>query len=235
MLMGFPVTHGRHRLAHVHGIGVHHPRHDLFVGVDVGGGNVFFGADEFDQFGGVAARHALDFAHRHLVRIADHAALGAAEGNVDYGALPGHPTGQGAHFVERDVGSIPNAALARAARDRMLHAKAGENFEMPVIHLDGNVDRELAVGIAQNAPQSLVKIQFLGSQIEARPLRFPRIAFFVHVRGRHHRRHRSGLRNECRSGAGRRRQGTGRSGQTFRVYEGEWLGSKLSSGGSGSV
>src|SRR5579863_7718 len=33
-------------LAHVHGIGVHHPGHGLFVGIDVGRGNVFFGADE---------------------------------------------------------------------------------------------------------------------------------------------------------------------------------------------
>src|SRR5208337_1705158 len=95
-------------LAHVHGIGVHHPGHDLFVGVDVGGGNVFFGADEFDQFRGVAAGHALDLAHRHFVGIADHAALGSAEGNVDHRALPGHPTGERANFVERDVWRITN-------------------------------------------------------------------------------------------------------------------------------
>ena len=39
---------GSDRLAHVHGICVHHPRHDLFVSVDIGGGNVFFRAYEFD-------------------------------------------------------------------------------------------------------------------------------------------------------------------------------------------
>ena len=38
---------GGHGLAHVHGVGVHDPRHGLFVGIDVGGGDVFFGADEF--------------------------------------------------------------------------------------------------------------------------------------------------------------------------------------------
>ena len=188
-----------HRLAHVHGVGVHHPGHDLFVGVDVGRGNVFFRADEFDQFGGVAPRHALELAHRHLVRIADHAALGAAERNVDHRALPGHPTGQRANFIERDVGRVANAALGRAARDRVLHAEAGEDFEVAVIHLHRDVDREFAVGIAQNPPQALVEIELLGSQVKAGPLRLPRIAFFVDVRGRRHRRHRSGLRNDCDS------------------------------------
>ena len=53
-----------HGLAHVHGVGVHHPRHDLLVGVDVGRGNVFLRTDELDEFGGVAAGHALEFAHR---------------------------------------------------------------------------------------------------------------------------------------------------------------------------
>src|SRR5712664_2041166 len=57
MLMGFPVTTAV-TVSHVHGICVHHPGHDLFVGIDVGSRNVFLGADEFDQFGGVASRHA---------------------------------------------------------------------------------------------------------------------------------------------------------------------------------
>ena len=102
---------GGHGLAHVHGVGVHHPGHGLLVGVDVGRGNVFFRPDELDQLRGVAAGHALQFALRHLVRIADDAALGAAEGNVDHGALPGHPAGQGAHFVEGDVGRVADAAF----------------------------------------------------------------------------------------------------------------------------
>src|SRR5208283_5631774 len=104
-------------LAHVHGVGVHHPGHDLFVGVDVGGGDIFFGADEFDQLGGVAAGHALQFAHRHFVRIADDAAFGTAERNVDHGALPGHPAGEGANFIQSDIGSVADAALGRASRN----------------------------------------------------------------------------------------------------------------------
>src|SRR5215472_8988716 len=67
---GLAGYHRGHGLPHVHGVGIHHPGHDLFVGIDVGSGNVFFWTDEFDQLCCVAARHALDFAHRHLVRIA---------------------------------------------------------------------------------------------------------------------------------------------------------------------
>src|SRR5258708_29747601 len=61
----------RHGLAHVHGVGVHHPGHDLFVGVDVGSGNVFFGPDEFDKFGSVAAGHWLSFTPWHSCRMPD--------------------------------------------------------------------------------------------------------------------------------------------------------------------
>ena len=56
---------GDHRglgVAGVHGIGVHDPGHGLLIGVHVGRGDVFFGADEFEQFGGVAAGDALEFA-----------------------------------------------------------------------------------------------------------------------------------------------------------------------------
>ena len=124
------------------------------------------------------------------MRIADYAALGSAEGNVNHGAFPGHPASQGADFVERNVGSVTDAAFGRAPRDGMLYAEAGEDLEVPVIHLHRDVDRKFAVGIAQNAPQAFVQVKFLGSQVKTRPLRLPWIALFVHLRGRHNRRHK---------------------------------------------
>ncbi len=201
---------GGHGLAHVHGVGVHHPGHDLFVGVDVGGGDILLRANEFDELRGIAARHTLDFAHRHFVRVADHAALGAAEGDVDHGALPGHPTGERAHFIERDVGCVADPSLGRAARDGMLHAKASKDFEMAVVHLDGNVHDNLAVGIAQNPPQALIEVEFLSSQVEAGALRLPRVGLFIHVRGGGDRCHKNILRNDGRSMLGRRRTIPGR-------------------------
>ena len=73
--------------------------------------------------------------------IADDAALGAAEGDVDDRALPGHPGGQRAHFVERDVGRVADAALGRAARDGVLHAIAGEDFQAAVVELNRECGR----------------------------------------------------------------------------------------------
>ena len=147
---GLAGDHGGHGLAHVHGVGIHHPGHGLLVGVHVGSGHVFFRADELDQFRGIAAGHALQFALGHLVGIANHSAFGAAERNVDHGALPGHPAGQGANFVQGDVGRVAQAALGRTAGDGVLHPEAGKDLEMAVVHHDRNVQDDLPGGIPQD-------------------------------------------------------------------------------------
>ena len=56
----------RRAVADVHRVGVGDPRHDLFVGVDVGRRDVLVGADRVDDLGGVAARQRLELALRHL-------------------------------------------------------------------------------------------------------------------------------------------------------------------------
>ena len=176
----------RNGLPHVHGVGVHHPRHGLFVGVDVGRGNVFLGADELDELGGVAAGHALQFAARHVLGIANDSALGSAEGDVHHGALPGHPTGEGANFIERYVGRVAHAALGRAARDGVLHTVAGEDFQSAAVHHHRDVDDDFAVGLLQHAPQAFIEIEFAGGDVKARGLLFPGIGFLrVHCRGCH--------------------------------------------------
>ena len=150
----------------MHGIGVHDPRHGLLVGIYIGGGYVFFRPDEFDDLRGVATRHALEFAHRHFVGIANHAALGSAERNVDDRALPSHPAGQRAYFVERDIGSVANTALAGASCNRVLHAKASEDLEVAVVHADREVHDHFAIGSTENLPQALVQIELLGCGIK---------------------------------------------------------------------
>ena len=78
-------------------------------------------------------------------------------------------------------GAVADAAFSRAARNRMLDAESGEDLEAAVIHLHRDVDREFAIGITQNPPKAVIKIELLGSQVKARPLRFPGIAFFIDV------------------------------------------------------
>ena len=53
---------GGNGLAHVHGVGVHHPRHDLLVRIDVGCGDVLLRADELDELSRVAAGETFQLA-----------------------------------------------------------------------------------------------------------------------------------------------------------------------------
>ena len=165
----------------MHGIGVHYPGHRLLVGVHVGGGDVLLGPDEIEQLGGVAAGHALQLALRHFVRIADDAALGAAERNVHHRALPRHPARQRADFVEVHVGPVAQSALGRAARNGVLHAVSGEDFEVPVVHLHRDMNNNFAARTTQNLPQSFIKIQLMGGEVKAGGLRLPGISFLFEV------------------------------------------------------
>src|SRR5262249_59213244 len=81
----------------------------------------------------------LQLAHGEPARIDDHAALGAAVGDVDDGALPGHPHRQRFDLVQGDVWVVPDAALGGAAIDVVLDAVAGEDLYAAVVHLDGEV------------------------------------------------------------------------------------------------
>jgi hypothetical protein len=172
-------------LAHVHGVGVHDPGHGLLVGAHVGGGDVFFGSDELHEFGGVAAGHAFELALGHFLWIADDAALGSAKGDVDDGALPGHPGGEGADFVEGDIGRVADAALGWAASDGVLDAIAGEDFNGAVVHAYGDVNDELARGIAENLPNAGVEVEFGGGEVESSGLSFPGICLLLEREGLH--------------------------------------------------
>ena len=115
MATGLPGDHGGHRVAHVHGIRVHDPGHHLHVGAHVRGRNVAVRTHQRNDFGGVAAREVLQFMPAQRARIDGHAALGPAVGQVHHGALPRHPHGQGANFVQVGAGVVADAALGRTA------------------------------------------------------------------------------------------------------------------------
>src|ERR1019366_4114037 len=94
--------------------------------------------------------HPLQLALAHCLGIADHAALGATERDIDHSALPGHPTGKGAHFVQGDIGRVAYAALGRATGDVVLHPEAGEYFDVAVIHGYWKVNDDFARGVLSN-------------------------------------------------------------------------------------
>ena len=145
----------RDGMAHMHGIGIHDPGHDLLVGVDVGTGNIFFRPQQLHQFRRVPSGEALQFTLGHLVRIANHSPGRAAERDIHHRAFPRHPTGQRASFVKSDVGGITNAALGRPAIDRVLHPESGKYLQAPVVQLYRDMHDNFAAGLAQISSTSL--------------------------------------------------------------------------------
>jgi hypothetical protein len=141
--------------AGVHRVGVHHPRHDLRVGVHVGRRDVLLRADDDADLAGVAARQPLQLLQRQLLRVDADAALGAAEGQVDGGVLDAHPGRQRHHLFQRHVGVVAHAALAGAARQAVLHAVALEVRDAAVVQLDRDVDDQRALGaLAASRPSA---------------------------------------------------------------------------------
>src|SRR5215472_7067184 len=141
-------------MAHVHAVGVHDPRHRLLVGVDVGCGHVLFRADGIDDLGDVTARQRLELPARHDVGIADDPAFASAERDMGDGAFRGHPGGERRHLVERDAGMIANASLGWTEGDVVLHAVAGEDDDLAVVHLDRTRHGDLPLGAGEDSPDA---------------------------------------------------------------------------------
>ena len=120
----------------------------------------------------------LELVERKHFRVDDDAALGAAERNVDHGALPGHPHSERLDLVERDVGVVANATLGRTAVDVVLHAVAGEDAQVTVVHLHGEVARELALDLAQHLAQPRFELDDFGRRVELRLSGAPFVGFY---------------------------------------------------------
>ena len=106
-----------HRVTDVHRVGVEDPRHHLRVGADVGRRNVLLRPDLVDDLRRVAAREPLELPGGEHLRVADHAALRAAEREAHQRAFPGHPHREGLDLVVGDVRVVADAALRRPAGD----------------------------------------------------------------------------------------------------------------------
>src|SRR6185503_474150 len=108
---------GRHCVTCVHGVGIHDPCHRLLVGIHIGRRDVLLWSNEVEQLCGITPRHALQLAHRHLLRIADDSALRASKRNIDDSTLPRHPRGESADLVEAHVGRVAYSALGWTTRE----------------------------------------------------------------------------------------------------------------------
>ena len=165
----------RDRVAGVHRVGVHHPGHDLGVGVDVRRRDVLLGPDQDLDLGEEAPGQALELLLAELLGIDDHAALAAAVRDADDRALPGHPHREGLDLVERDVLVVADAALGRAAAEVVLDAIAGEDLDGAVVHVDREMDGELAARLAQDEAHAGIQAEALGREVELSLRDFPRV------------------------------------------------------------
>ncbi|MFN8149639.1 MAG: hypothetical protein U0R24_00740 [Solirubrobacterales bacterium] len=129
---------------------VHHPRHHLGVGVDVGSGDVPRRAENLRDLVHEAARDPLQLSLVEVRRIDVHPALGPAVGDPGDRGLPGHHRGEGTHLVDVDLGVEADPALVRTTRAVVLDAVAVVDARRAVGGLDRDLDGDFAVGLPED-------------------------------------------------------------------------------------
>ena len=120
------------------GAGYHEDVHEKATAVASG--------DAFELGGGEGAGVALD------------AALAAAEGDADEGALHGHEEGEGLDVVEVDVLVVAEAALVGSEGVVVLDAVALEEPVVSVVHADGEVDHDLVLGLGEDDADAVLEV-----------------------------------------------------------------------------
>ena len=168
---------GRDRMALVHGIGVHDPRHDPLVGIHVRSWHIGIRTERRDDADRVTPGQALELAHAELTRIADHATLGATERQVHHRAFPGHPGGERLHFLERHREIEPDASLGGAPRRVVQHTISLEDLDLATVHHDGDRDDDLFFGVPEHLVQARLEIEELRGSVEAGHHRFEGVLF----------------------------------------------------------
>ncbi len=145
---------------------VHDPGHGLAIGVHVRRGDVAVVADENRDLGCESPSQVLELVGRQLIRVDDDPALGAAERDVDHGALPRHPHRERLDLVEGHVRVVPDASFGRAAVDVVLHAVAREHPNVPVVELHRERAGELALDLAEHLAEPRLELDQLGGLVE---------------------------------------------------------------------
>ena len=115
--------------------------------------------------------------HRQVVRIADDAALGAAQRDVHHRALPRHPHRQRPHRIERLVRMEADPALARSARVVVLYPEPAEDLVAAIIHAHRDRERVLPLRVAEQVAGRRVQLQQTRDPVELRLRHLERVEF----------------------------------------------------------
>src|SRR5207244_1358319 len=104
--------------------------------------------------------------------IADDAALRTAERDAGERALPRHPHRERLDLVERDVRVVADPSLRWTARNVVRDAVALEDLSLPVVHRNGNGNRQRLLAFLEDVDEVRVNREDLGdpAQLLARDL-----------------------------------------------------------------
>ena len=153
-------------MAGVHADGVHHPGHDLGVGVDVGGRDVAVGPDHDTDLARIAAGEVLELVSAELLRIDDHPSLGAAVRNSHHGAFPGHPHGKCLDLCQAHVRVVPNTTLGGTAVYVVMDPETAEHLDGVIVHQDREGDDQLTLALSKDSRHVWIEAQRLGGDVE---------------------------------------------------------------------
>src|SRR5579872_6887596 len=99
-------------------------------------------------------------------RIDGNATGRSSERYTRHRGLPRHPHGHLPDVVDGESRAEANAALGGTAGDVVVHPVAGEYVDLAVFPLDGEVDRQLAFGLAEHFAGRVVQLDDAGGTVE---------------------------------------------------------------------
>src|SRR5579872_364269 len=164
-----------HRIAAMHAVGVHDPRHDLGRRPHVGRGDVAVGPHQDFDFGSIAARQVLELGLGQDLGIAHDAALGAAVRQTDHRALPGHQHRQRPDLVQGHIRMVADPALRRAEDRAVVNPVSGEHLDRAILALHRERHGQLAFRIHEELAHTALERQQVRRLVELLTCDHPRI------------------------------------------------------------
>ncbi len=177
----FAGEHARGVLTDKTGIFIHHPAHHLGRGSDIRRRDIVAGTDVLPHGAHPAAADLFLLDSGERGRVADHAALAAAEGDIGNRAFPCHPGGKSPHCIEGLVGGEADAALVGSARVIVLDAESLEDTHRTIVHADGDAKGIFPHGPAQDFAHAGVEVEHFSDLVELFLCQFKGIDIFGHI------------------------------------------------------
>ena len=125
---------------------VHKPRHDLSIGVDVRGGDVFIHTNDWTDPSKEPSRQLFQFPFGIVSWIYGYAAFSTTVRDIHYGSLVSHESGQGPHFVQIDFLMVTDPTLKRTPGVVVLNAIPLEDGQRAVVPIEWYFDGKFTIG-----------------------------------------------------------------------------------------